>query len=151
MKEMKKVALIMVVAFLTVLPFKESKAQSWGIGVRGGVDYGLTVKKYMGANSLDFMGHVHNHGFQVAGLYEWNHDLGYNFTLYYGVGASLGAWDNKHDDMSFGLGIDGIIGVEWMIPGVPLSLALDWKPSIEVMPDVNFYIKGFAFSVKYLF
>lgn len=139
------------VVALSVLPFKASQAQNWGIGVRGGVDYGLTVKKYMGGNALDFMGHFHNHGFQVAGLYEWNHGLGSGFTLYYGVGLSLGAWDDSHDDMAFGLGIDGIVGVEWQIPGVPLALSLDWKPSFELMPDTDFYFKGFAFGVKYLF
>ncbi len=148
---MKKLLFVAVAAVLSLLPFAESQAQNWGIGLRGGFDYGLTVKKYMGANSLDFMGHIHNNGFQVAGLYEWNYGLSHGFNLYYGAGLGLGAWNNADDDMSFGLSVDFIVGVEWKVPNVPLSLSLDWKPAIEILPVTDFYIKGFAFGIKYLF
>lgn len=60
---MKKLLMAAFVVALSVLPFKASQAQNWGVGLRGGVDYGLTVKKYMGGNALDFTGHFHNHGF----------------------------------------------------------------------------------------
>ena len=110
------------VAVLAILPLSNVKAQNWGVGLVGGFDYGVQVKKYMGGNALDFRGHLHNHGFQVAGLYEWNHNLGSNFTLYYGVGAGLGTWKVTPDhDMGFGLDIEAIVGVEWQIPGVPLA------------------------------
>lgn len=148
---MKKILFVAVVALLSALPFQKAEAQNWGIGVRGGVDYGLTVKKYMGANALDFHGHFHNHGFQISGLYEWNQGLGNGFTLYYGFGACLGAWDNDKDDMSLGLGIDGIIGVEWKIPSAPFALSLDWKPSFELVPETELYFKGFGLGIKYLF
>ncbi len=149
---MRKFLFVAVAAVLSVLPFAKSEAQNWGIGLRGGFDYGLTVKKYMGGNALDFMGHFHNNGVQVAGLYEWNHQLGSGFTLYYGAGLSLGAWEyGDSNEMGFGLGIDGIVGVEWKIPSVPLALSLDWKPSFEILPETDFYIKGFAFGVKYVF
>ena len=105
----------------------------------------------MGANALDFHGHFHNHGFQISGLYEWNQGLGYGFTLYYGFGACLGAWDDDKDDMSLGLGIDGIIGVEWKIPSAPFALSLDWKPSFELVPETELYFKGFGLGIKYLF
>jgi hypothetical protein len=149
---MKKFMLMAFVACLAILPLSNVKAQNWGVGVVGGFDYGLQVKKYMGANALDFRGHLHNNGFQVAGLYEWNHDLGSNFTLYYGVGAGLGTWKaTKESDMAFGLDVEGIVGVEWQIPGVPLALSLDYRPAFEILPTTTFYAKGFAFGIKYLF
>lgn len=149
---MKKFFLLAVMAVLTALPMSKAEAQNWGVGVVGGFDYGLQVKKYMGANNLDFRGHFHNHGFQVAGLYEWNYGLGSGFTLYYGVGAGLGTWKvDEHHDMSFGLDIEGIIGVEWQIPGVPLALSLDYRPAFEILPETDFYAKGFAFGLKFLF
>ncbi len=126
--------------------------ENWAVGLVGGFDYGLQVKKYMGNSSLDFRGVLHCHGFQLAGLYEWNHNLGSNFTLYYGVGAGLGAWKVIPSyDMGFGLDIEAIVGVEWQIPGVPLALSLDYRPAFEILPGVGFYAKGFAFGIKYLF
>ena len=149
---MKKFMFLAVVACLSLLPLSNVKAQNWGVGLIGGFDSGLQVKKYMGANNLDFRGHLHNYGFQVAGLYEWNHDLGNNFTLYYGFGAGLGTWKQTADhDMAFGLDVEAIVGVEWRIPSVPLALSLDYRPAFEVLPTTGFYAKGFAFGIKYLF
>ena len=126
--------------------------ENWAVGLVGGFDYGLQVKKYMGNSSLDFRGVLHCHGFQLAGLYEWNHNLGSNFTLYYGVGAGLGTWRISADhDKGFGLDIEAIVGVEWQIPGVPLALSLDYRPAFEILPEIGFYAKGFAFGIKYLF
>lgn len=149
---MKKFMFMAFVAVLAILPLSNVKAQNWGVGLIGGIDSGIQVKKYMGGNALDFRGHLHNYGFQVAGLYEWNHDLGSNFTLYYGVGAGLGTWKvDKDHDMSFGLDIEAIVGIEWAIPGVPLALSLDYRPAFEILPETSFYAKGFAFGIKYLF
>ncbi len=148
---MKKILFVAVVALLSALPFQKAEAQNWGIGLRGGWDYGLTLKKYMGANNLDFQLNIHNGGFNASGLYEWNQGLGNGFTLYYGFGASIGAWNNEKDDMALGLGIDGVIGVEWKIPSAPFALSLDWKPSFELLPDTGLWFKGFGFGVKYLF
>lgn len=149
---MKKFMFMAFVAVLAILPLSNVKAQNWGVGLIGGFDSGIQVKKYMGANNLDFRGHLHNSGFQVAGLYEWNHDLGNNFTLYYGFGAGLGTWKQTADhDMAFGLDVEAIVGVEWRIPSVPLALSLDYRPAFEVLPTTGFYAKGFAFGIKYLF
>jgi hypothetical protein len=149
---MKKFMFMAFVAVLAILPLSNVKAQNWGVGLIGGFDSGIQVKKYMGANNLDFRGHLHNSGFQVAGLYEWNHDLGSNFTLYYGFGAGLGTWKQTADhDMAFGLDVEAIVGVEWRIPSVPLALSLDYRPAFEVLPTTGFYAKGFAFGIKYLF
>ena len=145
--------LMAFVACLAILPLSNVKAQNWGVGLVGGFDSGIQVKKYMGANNLDFRGHLHNHGFQVAGLYEWNHDLGSNFTLYYGVGAGLGTWKvSPEHDMGFGLDVEAIVGVEWKLPiSFPLAISLDYRPAFELLPTTGFYAKGFAFGVKYLF
>jgi hypothetical protein len=149
---MKKFMFMAFVAVLAILPLSNVKAQNWGVGLIGGFDSGIQVKKYMGANNLDFRGHLHNSGFQVAGLYEWNHDLGSNFTLYYGFGAGLGTWKQTADhDMAFGIDVEAIVGVEWRIPSVPLALSLDYRPAFEVLPTTGFYAKGFAFGIKYLF
>lgn len=149
---MKKILFVAVVAVLAALPFQKAEAQNWGVGLRLGWDNGLTLKKYMGANNLDFHLSIHDGGFMTSGLYEWNQGLGNGFTLYYGVGASIGAWNNEKDDVALGLGINGIVGVEWKIPSAPLALSLDWKPTFSLLPRTHFYFEeGLGLSIKYLF
>lgn len=133
-------------AVLTALPMSKAEAQNWGVGLVGGYPSGIQVKKYMGANNLDFRAGWYPYSVQVAGLYEWNYGLGSGFTLYYGVGAGLGV-----RDQGFKLDINGILGVEWQIPGVPLALSLDWKPAFQLMPKTEPDAACFAFGIKYLF
>ncbi len=149
---MKKFLVMAVFAVLAALPLSNVNAQGWGVGVVGGIPSGIQVKKYNAGTSLDFRGHFHNNGFQLAGLYEWNQSIGNGLTLYYGVGAGLGAWEHGDKDMGFGLDIEGIVGVEWKLPiNFPLAISLDYRPAFQIMPTTGFEYRGFAFGVKYLF
>lgn len=150
---MKKFLLLIAVAFMAV----SVNAQSWGIGIKGGADYGLNIKKYNGGNNLEAVIDFHSHGFRLTGLYEWDQELGSGFHLYYGFGANLGLWERwveeHHDgDAEFGLGISGVLGIEWHLPNnIPLTLAVDWTPSFELIPETGFWWKGIAGSIKYVF
>ena len=138
----------MAVAFLTL----SVNAQNWGVGLKAGAwDYGLNVKKYQGSTNLEGVFDFHANGFRALGLYEWTHDLGSGFQLYYGAGAAVGLWEDSDDEAGFGLSINGIVGVEWHLPdNIPLTLALDYTPGFELIPSSGFYARGFAFSVKYV-
>ena len=81
---------------------------------------------------------------------------GLNF--YYGGGAHLGIWDSERDyfgDQVPGnklfLGVDGVIGLEYAFPGIPLSIGLDWKPGFEIISDFGFAHDEIALSARYLF
>lgn len=145
---MKKILVLMTVAFLTL----SVNAQNWGVGLKAGAwDYGLNIKKYQGSNNLEGVFDFHSNGFRALGLYEWTHKLGSGFQLYYGLGASLGLWDDADDEAGFGLAINGVLGIEWHLPdNIPFSLALDWTPGFELIPSSGFYGRGVAFSVKYV-
>lgn len=152
---MKKIILTLTIAIISILPQVQAQNQSysWGLGARIGADYGFTVKRYLGSYALDFMGIVHDDGFQISGLYEWQTNvINPDFTLYYGCGASTGVWNNSKDKSDLGLAFDGVVGLEWKLPNdLPFTLSLDWKPSFELIPDSRFYVKGFALSFKYVF
>ncbi|MBR1627619.1 MAG: hypothetical protein IJ681_10820 [Bacteroidales bacterium] len=144
---MKKVFVLIAVAFMAI----SVNAQNWGLGVKAGWDYGLNIKKYNGGTNLEGVIDFHHNGFRALGLYEWDNELGSGFHIYYGLGANIGVWDNDKDESGFGLGINGVIGIEWHLPNnIPLTLALDWTPSFELIPDSDFYSKGLGFSVKYV-
>lgn len=121
------------------------------IGLRfGGYNGAITYKQHLNkGNAFEVMLNLYwNAGFSATGLYEWSTQvINKDFNLYYGAGVHLGMYGK-----SFLAGIDGIVGLEYKIPNVPLALSLDYKPSINFAPHINtssFY--DFALGIKYTF
>ncbi len=151
---MKKIIFVAILAL--GFAFTASAQYNWGVGLRGGADYGLTVKKNMGKTAIEGILASDNwgHGLRLTGLYYWQKPvIADGFNLYYGLGATLGMYGEK--DMLLSLGVDGIVGLEYSFKqkfNVPISLSLDWKPTFYLInPDMNFYWKGLALSVRYIF
>ncbi|MEG1554534.1 MAG: hypothetical protein RRZ64_03600 [Rikenellaceae bacterium] len=151
---MKKL-LFLSVAFLA-MSFSASAQLSKGttyseknaIGLRLG--YGVEASYQRTLNNsnrieadLGFM----SDGFSVAGIYQWvwSIDKVQGLGWYAGPGVGLGVWD---DD--FNISIDGQIGLEYGFK-IPLSLSIDWRPSINFMRDDAFGWDGFALGVRYRF
>ncbi|MFC6997336.1 hypothetical protein [Rufibacter roseus] len=155
---------------LLSLSFGTAKAQEFGLGVRlGGYTSGITGKYYMG-NSRAIEGILGTsfgrRGFQLTGLYEIHADaLGIqNLQWFYGVGAHIGSFagrhyykrghkyyhDSYHDQLTT-VGIDGIVGLEYQITEIPISVGLDFKPFIDVNQDGLFLFPDGALTIRYIF
>jgi hypothetical protein len=128
-----------------------------GIGVRGGVAWGLTVKHFIttdGAGEL-ILTRRHN-GFNTTGLFEQHLPVfdTEGFYFFYGGGVHLGLWNTDQDkvlhDLKVYAGIDGIIGLEYSLEDLPLSVGLDWKPGINIISDFGLFIDDIAVSVRFL-
>ena len=65
-------------------------------------------------------------------------------TWFYGAGAYFG-FENKNAY----LGPTGIIGLDYKFEDVPINLSLDWKPELDIVPDINFVPDAFALSVRF--
>ncbi len=63
---------------------------------------------------------------------------------FYGAGAYLGF---QHNDTYFGP--TGILGLDYRFPQVPINLSLDWKPELNILPEINFIPDAFALSVRF--
>lgn len=146
---MKKIFLMAAAAVMTI---SAAKAQSydWAVGVRaGGEMIGANVKRMFNpSDGLEVMlATPWDDGFVVTALYERHIpviDRGFNF--YYGAGAHVGGWNHK-----FALGVDGIVGLEYKIPDVPLVLSVDYKPVFNIVRRTKFYMADLAFSLKVSF
>lgn len=111
------------------------------IGLRGGLANGLAVKWFLVDDTDALEGIVTwrndpdgNATFAVTGLYELHQ---YDFSSadlrwYYGAGAHL-ALGNSGGASYSGIGLDGIIGLEYLIAGGPVSVSLDWKPAVGLI------------------
>lgn len=62
----------------------------------------------------------------------------------YGAGAFVGF---ENDDTY--LGPTGILGLDYKFENVPINLSLDWKPELNIIPDIDFVPDAFALSVRF--
>lgn len=130
-----------------------SQAQSGyktAIGLRAGETSGLTIKHFIGSDAaLEGIIGLWSHGFSATLLYEKHMSLkAEGLNLYYGGGGHVAIetnhngwyyyknekyYDRRHGHV--GIGIDGVLGLEYKIPSVPIAFSLDIKPFIEFAGD----------------
>ena len=55
------------------------------------------------------------------------------------------------DDSETFLGPTGILGLDYKFKGIPLNLSLDWKPELDIIPEIRFVPDAFALSVRFAF
>lgn len=145
-------------------------------GLRLGKTDGVTYKRFLTENGaievmLGFGGY--NKGMQIYTNYQWYYQIPTKFTenlyLYYGVGGHVGYirhYDNRNYYTSdstvaseegeatyYAIGVDGIIGLEYRIFSVPMTVSLELKPYFEYygLRYTQFIFWDFGITVKYIF
>jgi len=130
-----------------------------GLGLRGGYVSGVTVKHFLDeSTALEGILSFGRWGFTTTGLYEI-HANAFDverLSWYYGGGAHIGSWNDYYPTLSergqYGvIGLDGIVGMEYKIEDIPITLSADWKPSLNLLGYTGFIGWGGAFSVRYTF
>jgi hypothetical protein len=163
MKKFKRVKNIVLTALVISFPgFFNLSAQDYsaGIGIRGGLAQGITLKFFTGRtnNAIEGILAVRWSGTFITGLYEIHDDP---FRLdgmqwFYGFGAHIGFWDGgdvpwEDEAKSItAIGVDGIIGLEYTFEEIPINVSLDWKPAVNLVGG-GYWTDGFAISVRYVF
>lgn len=132
----------------------KSSTYNTAFGVRGIGTSGLTFKHFTGRNKA-FEGIVGfgPDAFSITLLIEYYtpafDEPGLNW--YYGIGGHVATqtqWTNYRTDYrgynrqpdDFGIGVDGIFGIEYKISEVPIAISLDVKPFLEVTTNGNAYL-----------
>ena len=49
------------------------------------------------------------------------------------------------------LGGMGVIGLDYKFPNIPLNIALDWKPELNIVSDINFEPAAIGFTARFTF
>lgn len=100
--------------------------------------------------------------FRLVGLYEYYKPILPNLSWYYGFGGSIGSYKYKSftdnsgtmhpSNTELSLSIDGIIGLDYMIPDSPISLSLDVKPYLDFIQESSIrFFDPVGFSIRYNF
>lgn len=135
-------ALMLSIGSVSAQDVNTSSSYKAAIGLRAGGTSGITGKVFVG-NSAAVEGilSVWRGGLGLTVLYE-RYTPAFNLAgmnWYYGGGghAIVTGNDNRYGYErvrrdQFALGIDGIVGLEYKIPPIPIALSLDLKPNVEV-------------------
>lgn len=139
----------LMVATLTV----SAQEYNWAVGVRGGALSGLTLKKNNGSTAIEAgLTALSTHTIHVEGTYQWQQPIITDgFNLYYGVGAYVGLYTSENAG-HLHIGAEGVLGLEYKIPGAPIALSVDYRPTFNILGGFghsNFY--NFGLGVKYCF
>ncbi len=156
---MKKTVFIFLIALLSMGALKAQDYKS-SVGVRGGFFSGLSIKHFIsGSDAIEGIIATHYRGFVLAGMYQ-KHTLAFDspgLYWYYGAGAHLGFYDRRYspwyDDRTGNfstIGIMGVVGLEYKIEEIPITIGADITPALNLIPTVRFW-PGASVSIRYVF
>ncbi len=152
--------LITVIAVTCIALAVNAQDYRTGIGFRGGMSNGLTIKHFTSPNiALEGLLSTRWGGFHLTGLYEIHAPAfaAPGLYWYYGAGGHIGSWQNDNkspwwddDDNHTVIGIDGILGIEYNIGTIPFNISLDYKPGFNLIGHTGFWGDEFALSIRYV-
>ncbi|MEJ2596385.1 MAG: hypothetical protein P8100_14950 [bacterium] len=76
---------------------------------------------------------------------------------YVGGGAHVGFYNGDHTEWGTPgakyrvMGLDGILGLEYSFSSFPISLSLDWKPTLNIVGYRGIWADEFALAMRYIF
>lgn len=130
------------------------------IGLRGGLSTGVSFKHFISTtDAVEGILTSRWSGVNVTGLFE-RHTGAFDVDalyFYYGGGAHIGFWDGDtnpwfDDGNNYTvLGIDGIIGLEYVFSEIPFNISLDYKPGFNIIGYTGYWGDEMAISFRYMF
>lgn len=149
------------VLFVFIPSIALAQDYSTGIGVRGGIFSGISYKKFVSpANAFEIAVALHRRGPYIAGMYQIHANAfdapGLNW--YYGPGANIGFYEGRYsgpwfdnDDRSYVvIGINGVLGLEYKIEEIPITIGADIIPALNITDHFGLWIGG-GITLRYVF
>lgn len=164
---MRKLLICAFILASFLLIGKRSNAQNYktAVGLKfGGYENGISAKYFTTSDvALEGLLGFRSHGVVITGLYEIHQEaFGVKeLKFYYGAGAHIGAIgsglyrrfngdDEYYNNSHILLGVDGVLGLEYVIPQSPIAVSLDLNPRVELATGPFFDIAP-GLGIKYTF
>ena len=154
---MKIQKLLLLFAFISISNLSNAQLYKSALGIRLGPSNGITFKSFVNKNAaIEAIATFRYQGVGLTGLYEI-HGRAFNsrdFNWFIGGGGHVFVWGNDRPkfldrEQSLVLGLDGILGLEAKLRGIPLAISLDWKPTINIVNYSGFWGDEIALSLRY--
>lgn len=150
----------MLVCFCSIFAQSDNQTTLYNraIGVKFPGGFAISYKQFLKQNqNVEGEAMFIPNGFRAVGLYEWNWNIqGIDGLRWYvGPGAHIGFWNNnytkKSNTSNAGIGIDGVIGLDYKFYDLPLNISLDWQPSVDVIGSTGTALGYGGIGVRYTF
>ena len=157
-------ALLMLIVSLSITASAQSNYNT-SVGLRlGGYENGISLKHFISSDTaLEGIIGFRPGVFVVTGLYE-KQAVAFaepSLNWYYGAGAHIGGIsgdsyyraygkDRYYGDSGMLIGADGILGLEWQLPQLPISTSLDLHPRLELARGPFLDLEA-ALTIRYTF
>jgi len=156
MKMLKRCLLALPFLLLATTAQADYRPGKFGIGIGSGpmTRVGLSFKRYLNEDSIQATFGCHGWSCRGIGL-----SVDYLFELpaiaegravsldwHAGVGPGIGAFGGD-----FALAGSGALGLQGNLKPIPLDLAIEWRPTLHVLPDLRFDPIDFAGHVRFWF
>ena len=159
MKQLSAFLLVMIITFTASAQVNEGSSYKTAIGVKL-YPGAISVKHFIAPNrAIEGLGYFYKDGFRLTGLYELHGDIhnAPGLKWYIGGGGHVTAWNDDWKvryptrDGSLAIGLDGVLGLDYKITGVPLNLSFDWQPSFN-LTGYRYFEGGWGgLGVRYTF
>jgi hypothetical protein len=160
---MKKIILLTIIIAITLV----AKSQD----INTGTDYktaigvkvfpgSISIKHFISDNTaVEGLAYFWQYGYRTTGLYEIHGNLANvdGLKWYLGPGAHVGfyntQWKVDYPSRPGGveIGVDGVIGVDYKIQGIPLNVSFDWQPSFNLIGYSGFEGGWGGLGIRYTF
>ena len=148
--------------FTLVAGIGSLKAQyTTGIGIRGALGPGLTLKHHLTQDhAVEIIAVGRWRGVLATGLYEVHFPALQvpNLRWYVGGGGHFGIWSQTTStnpwftsEGGVVIGLDVIGGIEYTLPSLPINFSLDYKPGFNLIGTAGFWADDAALSIRYVF
>ncbi|MCX6322696.1 MAG: hypothetical protein NTZ41_00665 [Sphingobacteriales bacterium] len=138
------------VAFLFGANAQKKVGGEWSIGPRLGGSSGLSLKKHGGTSAFEFIAansfDKEVEGFSLTVLFEKLAPLNGNGQLsaLFGAGMNLTFADVTQ------VGVSGVLGFDWRLKTVPITMQVDWMPTLYFVNGTYFSGVNGAFTIRYI-
>lgn len=159
----------LIIIFLSLF-FSISKAQhravgpyNTGIGLRAGFLYGLTLKHFLNTHvALEGLGGTRWQGYTIIGLFEYQSETHFSEDIdwFVGFGGHAGNYERKYflenggalhyTGNVYAVGIDAIVGLEYKVNHVPLTIGIDFKPFFDLVNSNHNYLDA-GLTARFVF
>lgn len=151
---MKQLFLIFFALVLSSAVFAQNRTANsldykTAVGIKAWNGAGANLKTFINEkNAIEMVGFFYNRGTRITGLYEIHGDLNTEGNLKWYIGGGAHATIYKGYT---GVGLDGVIGIDFKLPNAPLNFALDWQPAFELGSGTynGFYGNWGGFAIRY--
>lgn len=155
---MKKIILLAIVA--VAITFSQTSAQSYKNAIGLGLDFGSgqtlvgpSFKHFFNANSAGQAELLFgDHTTRLNLFYQYHQDIkgAPGLDWYIGGGPALNFFSYGNYDQT-NLLLIPMAGLDFKIPGAPINLAFDWRPTAFIGDNSDFEAGRFGFGFRFAF